>query len=128
MKKISGIIIFLFCLVLNSAYSQQTVAPVQPATKTVDVNKDGKPDVTYYSDGKYVNKIEADTNYDGKPDVVVHLKDGKFQSAEADTNYDGKPEKKFDNAAEFNAWVNKNKPDFKDNLDKPDWRFDLLNF
>ncbi len=133
MRQISVIVILLlvfFCANIYLGYSQVPVTPVsqKPEIKTVDVNKDGKPDVTYYSDGKYVSKIEADTNYDGKPDVTVHLKNGKFQSAEVDTNYDGKPDKKFSDVAEFNKWLNENKPDFKDQLNRPDWQFDLLKF
>lgn len=101
--------------------------PTQQA-KTADVNKDGAPDVTYYREGKYVSKVEADTNYDGTPDIVVNIKDGKFDSAEADVDYDGKTDKKFNNAAEFKKWVNENRPDFEDQLNRPDWQFDLIKF
>lgn len=97
-------------------------------TKTVDVNKDGIPDVTYYRDGEYVSKVEADTNYDGSPDVVVYTKDGKFLSAEADVDYDGKADKKFKDVNEFNQWVNENNPDFQEQLNRPDWKFDLMKF
>ncbi len=133
MKKISISVMLLwvfFCVNIYSSYSQPQVAPVplKPATKSVDVNRDGEPDVIYYSDGKYVSKIEADTNYDGKPDVKVHLKDGKFQSAEVDSNYDGKMDKRFSNVKEFNQWLNEERPDFKDKLNRPDWQFDLINF
>jgi hypothetical protein len=133
MRKICAVIVFLsVCAWLNihSGYAQPpaAAATAMPETKSVDVNKDGKPDVTYYRQGKYVSKIEADTNYDGKPDVTVRLKDGKFDSAEADTNYDGKAEKKFTNASDFNKWVNSQKPSFKDKLNRPDWQFDALKF
>ena len=75
MKKISliaVILLFLFCLNSGSVYPQVTSASKKVETKTADVNKDGKPDVTYYSDGEHVAKVEADTNYDGKPDVIIN--------------------------------------------------------
>jgi major membrane immunogen (membrane-anchored lipoprotein) len=133
MGKISIIVILLlvfFSAFIYLAYSQLPATPGSAGqqTKTVDANKDGATDVTYYSDGKYVSKIEADSNYDGKPDITVNLKDGKFESAEADTDYDGKPDKKFSDVAEFNKWLNENNPDFQDKLNRPDWQFDLLKF
>ncbi|MDD5165899.1 MAG: hypothetical protein PHQ57_00710 [Candidatus Omnitrophica bacterium] len=133
-KEASAAIIFLFalfCLNIYSGYCQVQVTPAIPAKgeiKTFDVNKDGNPDVTYYTDGKYVTKAEADTNYDGKPDVVVYTKDGKFESAEVDTNYDGKTEKKFSDVKAFNEWLNENSPDFNDHLNRPDWDIALLKF
>lgn len=119
---------FLFFINGCSGYSGVTSASKAPQTKTADVNKDGKPDVTYYSDGKYAAKIEADTNFDGKPDVVVHTKDGKFESAEADTNYDGKPDKKFTDAKAFNKWLNDSHSDFNDKLNRSDWDFAMIRF
>jgi len=119
MKNVGIITIFLFVLFCVNIYlGYAEVAPVSmpPAIRTVDVNKDGKPDVTYYSNGKNVTKIEADTNYDGKPDVKVNLKDGKFESAEVDTNYDGKVEKRYYDSGSFSEWLNKNHPEFHDAL------------
>lgn len=130
-KKIAGIIVFagiVFCLWLCSGYSQvPSTAPVIQ-TKTVDVNKDGKPDVTYYHDGKNITKAEADTNFDGEPDVTVYAENGKFKSAEVDTNYDGKPDKKFTDVAKFNKWLNKDNPKFKDSLGWSDWSYGMINF
>jgi uncharacterized protein with FMN-binding domain len=134
MKRIgSGIIILAVfsCFNIYSAYPQ--VVPNASVTKetvvkTYDVNKDGKPDVTYYSDGKYVTRAQADTNYDGKPDVTVYTKNGKFESAEVDTDYDGKTEKKFTDATAFDKWLNEKHPDFKDKLNRPDWQVDLKKF
>lgn len=133
MKNIIAIVIFLAffsCINIRWGYPQDNEPAAEAGTKTVDVNKDGEPDVTYYSDsdGKYVARTEADTNYDGKPDVVVHTKDGKFDSAEVDTDYDGKPDKKFTDTGEFNKWLNENKPDFSDKLNKEEWRFDMIDF
>jgi len=122
------IALVLFCAKCYLAYSEVVPAYNIIQTTTVDVNKDGKPDVTYYGEGKYVTRVEADTNYDGKPDVVMHIKDGKFESAEADTNYDGKTDKKFTDANAFNKWLNKHKPDFEDKLNRPDWRFEMMKF
>ncbi|MCX5696334.1 MAG: hypothetical protein NTW18_06780 [Candidatus Omnitrophica bacterium] len=119
MKKIAVIIIFLFVLFFAGIYlGYAQVAPAaNPAlTRTVDVNKDGKADITYYNDGKNVAKIEADTNYDGKPDTTVHLKDGKFESAEVDTNNDGKIEKRYYDAPSFSEWLNKNHSEFHDDM------------
>jgi hypothetical protein len=96
------------------------------AVETVDVNNDGKPDIKYYSDGQYVSKAELDTNYDGKTDVVMNLKDGKFQSAEADTDYNGTMDKKFDNLAAFNAWLNKDNPEFFKKMSRNDWAFGYM--
>jgi len=125
MKGISGVVIVLlvfFCLNVNLGYcGGLPLDSIEAVTKTVDINKDGKPDVTYYSDGKYIARAEADTNYDGKPDVVVYAENGKFKSAEVETNYDGKPDKKFDNSAQFKKWVNENHPDFNDSLGWDDY-------
>jgi hypothetical protein len=129
MNKVSiSVIILLVSLVsVYPGYCQAPSVPVATAqVKSVDVNKDGNPDVTYYGDGKYVSKVEADTNYDGKPDIQVNLKDGKFESAEVDIDYDGKTDKKFTDAAEFSKWLNEYKSDFKDNLDKQDWRYEMM--
>ncbi len=129
MRKLSvalGVLAFLFSVIINPGYGRASAT--RPPTKTVDVNKDGKLDVTYYGDGEHVSKVEADTNYDGKPDVVVHLKDGEFQSAEADTDHNGTMDKKFSDVKEFNAWLNENNPEFEENLNRPDWEWKLLKF
>ncbi|MDP3142349.1 MAG: hypothetical protein Q8N14_00155 [Candidatus Omnitrophota bacterium] len=120
--------ITLFGLKVYAEDSQAIQNAPVVQTKTVDINKDGKPDVTYYHDEKYVTKVEADTNYDGKPDVAVYTENGKFKSAEADTDYNGSTDKKFDDAAAFNKWLSENKPDFQDSLNPPDWTFPLLKF
>jgi len=107
----------IFCSAYYLSYAQVTPpAASAPQAKTIDVNQDGKPDVTHYYDGKNVTKVEADTNYDGKADVTVEAENGKFKSAQADTDYDGKHDKKFDNAAALNQWLNKDKPEFTDSL------------
>ena len=143
MKKLGSIFILLLVLsfvTIYSGYSYGEGVPLannppanQPCSgniKTCDMNNDGKPEVTYYSDkdGKYVTKVEADTNSDGKPEIVEHIKDGKFESAEVDTNNDGKMEKKFTKKSEFDKWLNENNPDYKDKLDQPDWTFDKIKF
>jgi len=133
------VVIFVMCFLLFFAvglsYSQEvklpsaiTVNPSVAQTKTLDINKDGVPDVIYYRDGGFIDKVEADTNYDGRHDVLVNVKDGKFESAEVDFDYDGKPDKKFTDQEAFKKWLNENRPDFKDALDKADWRFDLMKF
>jgi hypothetical protein len=129
MKKLIVLILSgLFCSVFYAGYAEVAPLASQAGVKTVDMNKDGNPDVIYYSDGRYVGKVEADTNYDGKPDITMHIKGGKFESAEIDTNHDGKPEKKISDVAEFNKWLNDNEPDYYDSLNQPDWQFDLLKF
>lgn len=90
-------------------------------TKSVDINKDGKPDVIYHHDGGNINKIQADTNYDGKHDVEVHIKDGKFQEAKIDTDHDGKVDKTITSTVQFKQWVNDNRPDFNDSLGWDDY-------
>lgn len=130
MKKI-GVVIFLsafFCLNTYLGYSQVSPVINSPEIKTIDVNKDGKSDVTYYKDGERIGKIEADTNYDGKPDITVYNKDGKFESAEVDANYDGKSETTFTDVDSFNKWLNENHPDLKDKMNSRDWQFDLVEF
>lgn len=92
-----------------------------PLSKSVDVNKDGKPDVTYQQVKESDTKVTADTNYDGKPDVVVNVKNGKFVSAEVDSNNDGKVDKQFNNPDQFKQWVNENSPDFNDSLGWDNW-------
>ncbi len=133
MRKITiTVILLIVFLSLNSylCYCEELVSPLmKPEVRTLDLNKDGKPDVTYYSnDGKNVTKVEADTNFDGKPDIKVNVKDGKFNSAEVDTNYDGKIEKKFTTSTDFGKWLNKNHPDLNDKLNRPDWTFKALKF
>jgi hypothetical protein len=131
MKKIGVSAIFLliiFCVNIYLGYCQAPLDAAAIETKAVDVNKDGKPDVTYYSDGKYATKVEADTNYDGKPDITIKTKDGKFESAEVDTNYDGKTDKKFTDSKEFSNWLNENNAAFKDQLDRANWEFALISF
>ncbi|MFA5157066.1 MAG: hypothetical protein WC532_06740 [Candidatus Omnitrophota bacterium] len=131
MKKTAALILTAIVCSVCFAYAEMAPAPTpanEPAIKTIDVNKDGAADVTYYGDGKNITRAEADTNYDGKPDVIVHVKDGKFDSAEADTNNDGQMDKKFSDTAAFNQWLNENSPDFNDHLNRPDWQFDLVKF
>jgi uncharacterized protein YdgA (DUF945 family) len=119
MKKTGVVFIFLFALFCVSTflcYAQQAPGVVPITVKIVDLNKDGKPDITYYGEGKNVSKIEADTNYDGKSDVAVTLKNGKFESAEIDTDYNGSVDKKYTDADTFNQWLNKNHPEFHDDM------------
>ncbi|MCX5681375.1 MAG: hypothetical protein NT079_03740 [Candidatus Omnitrophica bacterium] len=131
MRKGSFLIIVLFalfCVNVSLAHAMNSAPDKATKAKTVDVNKDGKPDVTYYSeDGKNVTKIEADTNYDGKTDVVVHANDGKFQSAQIDTDKNGSLDKEITDAAQFKAWVNENRPDFKESL-TDSWRLGPPDF
>lgn len=130
--KRSSIILFSIFIFLGLGIimvsAQDTVAILEPQVKTTDINKDGTADITYYSDGKYITKIQADTNYDGTPDIVMHTKDGKFDSAEIDTNYDGKFDKKITNADEFKNWINKNDPSFEEHLTQRDWDATLFRF
>lgn len=128
MKKTMAIV--LFSLLLNSSLAlSQVVAPRQtPGMNSMDMNRDGKPDIIYYDEGKYIIKVEGDTNYDGKPDVIVHVKDGKFESAEVDTDYDGTPDKKFTDVGSFSKWLNENRPDWQDKLNRPDWEVTLFKF
>ncbi len=121
MKK-TGIILtvmsLFFCVAVYMAYSQ---CPPVTSEQKIDVNKDGKPDVTYYSEGKYVTRAEADTIADSKPDIIVHAKDGKFQSAEADTDNDGKADKNFNDLKSFDEWLTATHPDFDRTLNRGDW-------
>jgi len=126
MKKLDIIIIFV--CILSGLFYLGCASTNMGVMKTADVNNDGNPDVTYYTDGKFVSKIEADTNYDGKTDVVVNLKDGKFQSAEADADHNGTMETRFNNLADFNKWVNRNDPAFSKKLNRPDWSVGSLEF
>lgn len=114
----------------NPSDMQAQVSPALPLpqTKTVDINKDGKPDITYYQEGEFVGKVEADTNNDGKADITINLKDGKFQNAAVDTDYDGKTDKEFKDDEEFIKWANENKPDYIDQLNRANWKYDMLDF
>jgi len=121
MKRASIYFILLLVLFWAGAYlcyAQEApgAIPMPMATKTVDLNKDGKPDIIYYGEGKNISRVEADTNYDGKPDVTVSLQNGKFVSAEVDTDYNGTVDKKFTDAGSFNQWLNKNHPEFQKDL------------
>ncbi|MFA6349555.1 MAG: hypothetical protein WCY12_01325 [Candidatus Omnitrophota bacterium] len=110
--------------------TQAQVSPVLPLSqaKTVDIDKDGDPDITYYKDGEYVGKVEADTNNDGKADITINIKDGKFQNAFVDTDYDGTADKEFKDDEQFLKWANENKPDYADKLNQANWKYDMLDF
>jgi hypothetical protein len=137
MKKIDIVValaLVLSCVSVYLAYSQN--APVTKAQdtkakeiiKTVDINNDGKPEVTYYCDGKYVTRAEADTNADCKPEIVVNLKDGKFKSAEAVTGKDGKTKTTFTDVKKFDDWLNETHPDFDRTLNRGDWSQESIRF
>lgn len=133
MKKLGIIIFILFAMLCVNVFLAYAMAPAPnkaAQTKTADVNKDGKPDVTYHSnDGKNVTKIEADTNYDGKTDVVVNVKDGNFQSAQIDTDHNGSMDKQVNDASQFKEWVNTNRPEFKQTIGRSQWQeFGAMNF
>jgi len=131
MRSIGVVCIFvlvILCFGLNLSYSQIDSAAQTQQIKYADVNNDGTSDVTYYSDGKFVTKVEADTNYDGKSDVTVKVKDGVFQSAQADTDHDGKVDKEFSEDKDFRNWVNENHPDFNNKLNRANWQHSLLDF
>lgn len=132
MKKLLVTVIsalIFFCIDISLGCSQVTTPILKTIeTRTVDVDKDGDPDVTYYHDGKYISKAEADTNEDGKPDITVYAENGKFKSAEVDTDYDGKPDQKFSDTATFNKWLNQNNPQYKDSLGWSDWTYSLYKF
>ena len=129
MKRIFLIIamaLVLSCAAVYLVYAQGPAAAVK--TKAVDIDNDGKADVTYYSDGEQVTKAQADTNKDGKPDVTVDIKDGKFKSAEVDTNNDGKAEKNFNDLKSFDNWLNENHPDYDRTLNRGDWSMESVGF
>jgi hypothetical protein len=131
MKRIVAIAVFLsalICCIAFSGYAQDTLPPAQPLTKTADVNNDGTPDVSYYSDGKYVSKVAADTDFDGIPDVVVKIKDGKFEIAQVDSDNNGTVDREFTDVSEFNKWLNKDKPEFNEYLNRPEWGFPSISF
>ncbi|MEW5758703.1 MAG: hypothetical protein AB1755_04440 [Candidatus Omnitrophota bacterium] len=130
MRKFSVMgIILLSIFIIGIKYGHTQCASVNQAVavKTVDINKDNKPDIIYYShDNKYVSKAEADTNFDEKTDITMYLKEGKFDSAEVDTNHDGKIDKKFSDLADFNKWLNENNPNFHNHFNNPDdWQFSI---
>jgi len=131
MKKFSTLIVVLTVFLyvnIPLVYSQVPVASANMQTKEVDVDKDGDSDVTYYHDGKNVNRAEADTNEDGRSDITVHAEDGKFKSAEVDTDYDGKTDKTFSDTAAFNRWLNEHNPEYKNYLGWSDWTYQLHKF
>lgn len=110
------LLLVLFCVSAYLCYAQEVAGVVPVTTKTIDLNKDGKPDITYYGEGRNISKVEADTNYDGKPDVIVNLQNGKFESAEVDTDYNGTVDKKYTDADSFNQWLNTNHPEFHEDM------------
>ncbi len=114
----------------------------QMASKSVDTDKDGKPDVWYYSRNKQVYKVEVDTNKDGRPDItherqidgkdailidtdkdgradlLITGKNGKFESAVVDDNKDGKFDRIITNADDFKKWVNAKDPGINVSIEK----------
>lgn len=125
MKKFYLLLAVLFLCVLSfrllCAETGCGVGAAAVAAPAYDVNKDGKPDVTYTMEGTSVAKVEADTNYDGKADVAVQIKDGQFVSAEADTDHNGTMDRQFNDQAEFVKWLNQNSPEFEKYLNQKDW-------
>jgi len=133
MRMISLVLILgiFFGAGLYPTYAQDYVTSAtkkRGETKTLDINNDGKTDITYHHDGEYVTKAVADTNFDGSDDVTVHIKDGEFHSAEVDTDHDGTTDRQFSDVAEFNQWLDESNPQFSDNLGCPDWRVTFLKF
>jgi hypothetical protein len=113
----------LFCLGACLG-CQSDSAGKKSEIETVDVDKDGRPDVTYYRKGKYIAKTETDTNEDGKPDIVVHNIDGKFEWAEVDSDYDGTFDRTFTDEDEFKKWLKENRVQSDERL----WQFTLFKF
>jgi hypothetical protein len=62
--------------------------------QTVDVNNDGRPDITHHVDGAKRLCSEVDLNFDGRPDLGrFYEKDGKTLGFEQhDYDFDGKPD------------------------------------
>lgn len=60
--------------------------------KQVDLNHDGKVDITYYYDDSGVQSAldEFDLDFDGRIDLTVYYGNGKKVREELDTNYDGR--------------------------------------
>jgi len=58
--------------------------------RTVDLNGDGKPDLTEHYDGDGVlAKTQADADFDGRVDIVRTFKKGKVESEEISSRFDG---------------------------------------
>lgn len=119
-----------------------TAVEKREKSRAMDTNKDGKPDVWYFSKDNKVYKVEVDSNKDGKPDVIhqrepdgkdailvdinkdgrsemlVTGKSGKFQSAVVDDNGDGKFDKIISNSSDFKTWLNSHDPAYKNALNK----------
>src|SRR5688500_1667132 len=64
--------------------------------KQVDLNHDGKVDITYYYDdtGAQAALEEFDLDFDGRNDLVVYYGNGKKVREEMDTNYDSRSEER----------------------------------
>lgn len=59
--------------------------------KTIDLNSDGKPDVSqFYDDRGTLVKEQIDHDFDGRADTVKVFKNGKIDSEEASSLFDGK--------------------------------------
>jgi hypothetical protein len=59
--------------------------------KTIDLNADGKPDVSqFYDDRGTLVKEQTDHDFDGRADTVKLFKNGKIDSEEASSLFDGK--------------------------------------
>ncbi|MFA5116574.1 MAG: hypothetical protein WC486_04745 [Candidatus Omnitrophota bacterium] len=126
------LVLILSCFSVCAVYSQGCQDPRKEEagvkTKAVDVDNDGKAEVTYHCDGKQVTKAQADTNDDGKPDITVNVKDGKFQSAHADIDHDQNPDKTFNDLQSFDKWINETHPDYDRTLNRGDWSMESVGF
>ena len=60
--------------------------------KQVDLNHDGKVDITYYYDDTGLQSVleEFDLDFDGRTDLTVYYGNGKKVREELDTNYDNR--------------------------------------
>jgi hypothetical protein len=62
--------------------------------RQVDLNHDGKVDITYYYDdsGQQPNLDEVDLDFDGRVDLTTYYVGGRKVREELDTNYDNQPD------------------------------------
>jgi len=62
----------------------------QKLRRTVDLNSDGKPDLTeFYGDDGSVVRSEVDVDFDGRVDIKRTYRNGKIESEELASRFDG---------------------------------------
>ena len=84
--RLAALLSVLSCVTLAAV----EIWPTAAAVKTVDQNRDGRPDRWTRFDARgQVTHVAVDTNFDGRPDVEEYYERGILVRRESDRNFNG---------------------------------------